>query len=137
MQEKQVTLTDQMYAWGQGESALYSHCHDFYDWFCRDESLPGRAKALQNKVVKMVNYFRKKGTPIDCSRVYVFFKNNCPGAGPLYDSFSICDRESGDVLYWVTPKSGHSGQAEIFSSATGFKEPLAQAQNFTQLLKSI
>jgi hypothetical protein len=57
--------------------------------------------------------------------------------GPLYDSFSICDRESGEVLFWVTPKSGHSGQAEIFSSAKGFDKPLAEAPNFTQLLKSI
>jgi hypothetical protein len=58
-------------------------------------------------------------------------------SGPLYDSFSICDRESGDVLFWVTPKSGHSGKAEIFSRAKGFNEPLAEADNFSQLLKSI
>jgi hypothetical protein len=137
MQENQVTLVDQMYAWGQGESVLYPHCHDFYDWFCSDASLDRRAKALQNKVIKLVNYFREKGSPIDCSKVYVFFKNNCPGSGPLYDSFSICDRESGDVLFWVTPKSGHSGQAEIFSSAKGFSDPLAEAPTFSQLLNSI
>jgi hypothetical protein len=137
MQENQVTLVDQMYAWGQGESALYPHCHDFYDWFCSDASLDRRAKSLQNKVIKLVNYFREKGNPIDCSKVYVFFKNNCPMSGPLYDSFSICDRESGDVLFWVTPKSGHSGKAEIFSRAKGFNEPLAEADNFSQLLKLI
>ena len=137
MQENQVTLVDQMYAWGQGESVLYPHCHDFYDWFCSDASLDRRAKSLQSKVIKLVNYFREKGSPIDCSKVYVFFKNNCPGSGPLYDSFSICDRESGDVLFWVTPKSGHSGQAEIFSSAKGFSDPLAEAPTFSQLLNSI
>jgi len=69
--------------------------------------------------------------------VYVFFKNNCPMSGPLYDSFSICDCKSGDVLYWVTGKSGHSGQAEIFSREKGFKEPLAIASSFSQLLKLI
>lgn len=137
MEENQVTLADQMSAWAQGQSALYSHCYDFYDWFCSDGSLERRAKALQNKVIKLVSKFRDKGTPIDCSKVYVFFKNNCPMSGPLYDSFSICDRESGDVLYWVTGKSGHSGQAEIFSRETGFNEPLAQAPNFSQLLNSI
>jgi hypothetical protein len=36
-------------------------------------------------------------------------------SGPLYDSFSICDIETGDVLYWVTAKSGHSGLAEVAS----------------------
>jgi hypothetical protein len=137
MTEKNVTLVDQMQAWGQGESALYPHCHDFYDWFCSDASLARRAKALQSKVVKLVNKFREIGKPIDCSKVYVFFKNNCPMCGPLYDSFSICDRKSGDVLYWVTPKSGHSGNAEIFSRATGFSNALAEAPNFTQLLKLI
>lgn len=137
MQENQVTLVDQMSAWAQGQSALYSHCHDFYDWFCSDASLERRAKSLQNQVIKLVSKFRDKGNAIDCSKVYVFFKNNCPMGGPLYDSFSICDRESGDVLFWVTGKSGHSGQAEIFSRAKGFNEPLAVAPNFTQLLKLI
>ena len=68
---------------------------------------------------------------------HVWFKNNCPMNGPLYDSFSICDRKSGDVLYWATGKCGHSGQAEIFSREKGFDEPLAKADNFTQLLKLI
>lgn len=137
MQENQVTLADQMSAWAQGQSALYPHCNDFYDWFCSDGSLERRAKSLQSKVIKFVNVLRESGRAIDCTKVYVFFKNNCPMGGPLYDSFSICDRESGDVLFWVTPKSGHSGKAEAFSRATGFDKPLAQAQTFTQLLKSI
>jgi hypothetical protein len=137
MQENQVTLADQMSAWAQGQSALYPHCNDFYDWFCSDGSLERRAKALQNKVKKLVNQFRETGNPIDCTKVYVFFKNNCPMGGPLYDSFSICDQESGEVLYWVTGKSGHSGQAEIFSRAKGFDEALATAPNFSQLLKLI
>lgn len=34
-------------------------------------------------------------------------------SGGLYDSFSICDIETGDVKYWVTYKSGHSGLAEV------------------------
>ena len=137
MQENQVTLADQMSAWAQGQSALYSHCHDFYDWFCSDGSLERKAKSLQNRVIKFVNALRESGRAIDCTKTYVFFKNNCPMGGPLYDSFSICDRESGDVLFWVTPKSGHSGKAEAFSRATGFDKPLAEAQTFTQLLKSI
>ena len=35
--------------------------------------------------------------------LYVFFKNNCPGCGPLYDDLRICDIESGDVLFNVCP----------------------------------
>lgn len=137
MQENQVTLADQLSAWAQGQSALYSHCHDFYDWFCSDASLERRAKSLQSKVKKLLKRFEDTGRTLNTRSTYVFFKNNCPMGGPLYDSFSICDRESGDVLYWVTGKSGHSGQAEIFSRAKGFNEPLAQASTFSQLLKSI
>jgi hypothetical protein len=137
MTENQVSIADQMYAWAQGQSVLYPHCHDFYDWFCKDSSLPMRAKKLQGQVIKFVNALRESGRAIDCTKTYVFFKNNCPMSGPLYDSFSICDRESGEVLFWVTGKSGHSGHAEAFSRATGFDKPLAEAQTFTQLLKSI
>jgi hypothetical protein len=137
MTENQVSIADQMYAWGQGQSALYPHCHDFYDWFCKDSSLPTRSKKLQGQVIKFVNALRESGKPIDCTKAYVFFKNNCPMGGPLYDSFSICDRESGEVLFWVTGKSGHSGKAEAFSKATGFNEPLAEAPTFSELLKLI
>jgi len=135
--QEQVTLTQQIQAWAEGKSALYNHCHDFYDWFCSDASLERRAKSLQKKVIKLLDRFRNEGRAINCDSVYVFFKNNCPMSGPLYDSFSICDCESGDVLYWVTGKSGHSGQAEIFSREKGFKEPLAIASSFSQLLKLI
>ena len=137
MTENQVSIADQMHAWAQGQSILYPHCHDFYDWFCKDTSLPMRAEKLQKQVIKFVNAMRESGRPIDCTKAYVFFKNNCPMNGPLYDSFSICDRESGDVLFWVTGKSGHNGRAEAFSRATGFDKPLAEASTFTQLLKSI
>ena len=135
---KHVTLADQMSAWAQGQSALYPHCHDFYDWFCTDASLARRAKTLQGQVSKFVNAMSKAGKPINCSKVYAFFKNNCPMSGPLYDSFSICDVNTGDVLFWVTGKSGHGKRrAEAFSRATGFDKPLAEAATFTQLLKLI
>ena len=137
MTENSVSIADQMYAWGQGQFVLYSHCHDFFDWFCSDAPLPTRSKKLQGQVIKFVNALRESGKPIDCTKVYVFFKNNCPMGGPLYDSFSICDRESGDVLFWVTGKSGHTGKAEAFSSAIGFDKPLAEAPTFSQLLKLI
>ena len=39
---------------------------------------------------------------IDQDRMYVFFKNNCPMVGGTYDQFSICDSESGDVVFCLT-----------------------------------
>ena len=125
-----MSLREQLQCIANGESI--DHCHNFYDWFCRDSALPLKAKLLWGKVRKFL-----KIVSIDVDVTYVFFKNNCPMGGPLYDSFSICDRESGDVLFWVTGKSGHNGKAEAFSKAVGFSEPLAQAPTFSELLKLI
>ena len=87
-----------------------SFCHGFYDWFCKDASLPGRSKRL----VSALKTFIAKNRHLDLSTVYVFFKNNCPYSGPLYDDFRIVDRVTGDVVYTVIPRCSHSGQAEIW-----------------------
>ena len=134
MQDPKVSLTQQMAAWAKGEYALYPHCKDFYDWFCSESSLERKAKGLKSQVTKFVAAIQGQGVPLDTDRVYVFFKNNCPMNGPLYDSFSICDLESGDVLYWVTGKSGHSGKAEVWGKSNDFKEILKEGKNFTELL---
>jgi hypothetical protein len=57
--------------------------------------------------------------------------------GPLYDDFRICDRVSGDVIYNVTPKSGHSFEAEIFSRENGFNEPIASGKTLTEIYKNM
>lgn len=91
----------------------------WYDWFCRDSSLANKTKALGKKVSQISTSFR-----FNPYEVYVFFKNNCPFNGPLYDDFRICDLRSGDVLFTVVPKSGHSGKAEVWGRDNEFKEPL-------------
>jgi len=58
----------------------------WYDWFCNDNSLYSRLKKLAPKVI----WFSDLGI-IDPEKVYVFFKNNCPLVGELYDDFRICD----------------------------------------------
>jgi hypothetical protein len=94
----------------------------WYDWFCRDESLRNKTYKLALKV----KYFAKSSR-IDIDKTYVFFKNNCPCNGSLYDDFRFCDIESGDVIYTIIPSSGHSskkGQAEIWGRENGFEGPL-------------
>jgi hypothetical protein len=83
-------------------------CGVWYDWFCSEKALINRGKVLLGKVRAI-----SKSKKFDNDKCYVFFKNNCPMSGPLYDSFSICDIETGNVLYWVTYQSGHSGLAEV------------------------
>jgi len=90
----------------------------WYDWFCRDTSLRNKTRFLGRKVVQL-----SESKLIDSEQSYVFFKNNCPVDGHLYDSFSICDLKTGDVQYWICPSSGfknfHSGKAMITDFTKG------------------
>lgn len=103
----------------------------WYDWFCRDTSLKNKLKKLAPKV-KAISRSHK----IDIRQTYVFFKNNCPLRGPLYDQFSICEIESGDVLYCIIPKSGHAPfYAEVWGYENEFKEPLVSSPNWIDILE--
>lgn len=74
----------------------------FYDWFCTDSGLNSRSKNLIPKV-----NFVFKTLGLDESQYKVFFKNNCPVYGELYDSFAI-DSLDDKVRIWVAPKLGFS-----------------------------
>ena len=133
--KKTITLKEQLDAFSKGifldSDGKSSQCYNFYDWFCEDKSLENKAKLLFAKTKKFVKHYPE----IDQTKVYVFFKNNCPMNGPLYDDFRICDIETGDVLWNVTPRSGHSGQAEIWSKVNNFKEPYKTADTYSGLFK--
>jgi len=94
----------------------------WYDWFCRDSSLHTKTKVLGKKVKQLL-----KSDKINPDSHYVFFKNNCAIRGSLYDDFRICDRETGDVVYCVVPRSGHKqdgGSAQVFGKENEFETPL-------------
>jgi hypothetical protein len=94
------------------EEYIDNGCYFFYDWFCSEKALKIKSKLLMTKAEKVMS---KLG--LDPETHYVFLKNNCPGCGKLYDSFSICTYdEKGDVVIWCTPASGHDrdyGQAQL------------------------
>ena len=133
---KNVNLKTQLESFANGiyldSDGTESHCFNFYDWFCNDSSL----KAKADRLFKATATFAKK-FEIDLNTHYVFFKNNCPMNGSLYDSFSIVDIESSDVAYWVTPKSGHTGMAEICGKANDFKDPLYSGNTISEIYKNI
>lgn len=96
----------------------------WYDWFCRDTSLKRKGEALLKKLKAIAS-----SDKFDNDKCYVFFKNNCPCYGNLYDDFRICDKETGDVLYCVVPKSGFKrdeGRAQVYGVDNDFKEPLVE-----------
>lgn len=91
----------------------------WYDWFCRDSSLAKKTQKLGEKVKQIA-----ASAKIDLENNYVFFKNNCPMRGPLYDDFRICSIETGHVIFTVIPKCSHSGKAEVWGDENNFGGPL-------------
>lgn len=128
----QTTLLEQIKAFKERKEIIgdYAHCSGFYDWFCKDTSLPAKSKTLMAKVIKLMESGKVN---INAAEAYVFFKNNCPFHGPLYDSFSICNKD-GEVIVWATPKSGHTGKAEINFFRGDRKGQEIEAENFRELL---
>jgi hypothetical protein len=133
---KNVNLKTQLESFANGiyldSDGTESHCFNFYDWFCEDSELEDKANELFTETAIFVEKFE-----IDLNNHYVFFKNNCPMSGDLYDSFSICEVESGNVVYWVTPKSGHTNMAEICGKANNFEEPLYSGHTISEIYENI
>jgi hypothetical protein len=128
-----ANLADQLNAQANGliidSQGQNDECYNFYDWFCKDSSLCNKSW----KLMKQVKTFLKHNPQIDLLEHYVFFKNNCPGRGPLYDDFRICNIETGNVVFTVIPKCGHSGLAEIWGRENDFKGPIKTAKTFSKL----
>jgi hypothetical protein len=94
----------------------------WYDWFCKDEGLLNRLKKIAPKVVRIA-----KSKKIDLNKTYIFFKNNCPCVGKLYDDFRICDIETKKVIYTIIPCSGmeiDKGKAEVWGIENNFDGPI-------------
>lgn len=90
----------------------------WYDWFCKDTS-------LANKTKKMGNIIKKITNPILLENCYVFFKNNCPVIGPLYDSFKFCNLITGDVEFCVNIDDKRENYKYcVYGRQNGFNEPI-------------
>ena len=91
----------------------------WYDWFCRDEALAGRLKKL-SKVVLGIK------APFILDNYYVWFKNNCPMAGPLYDDvrFEPLSGERGGKYFMVSLDCPHElAKWTLYTERYGYDAP--------------
>ena len=103
----------------------------WYDWFCRDTSLANKTKRM-GKIIKQV----KDGGKVNLDTMYVWFKNNCPLNGPLYDDFRFADRETGDVQFtiqidccWNNTRYG------VYARKKGFEKLAFETNSSKELVK--
>ena len=68
----------------------------WYDWFCKDSSLARKTQRMGNIISKL-----REGGKVNFKNWYVWFKNNCPLNGPLYDDFRFADLETGEVQFTI------------------------------------
>lgn len=101
----------------------------WYDWFCKDSS-------LANKTIRMGNIIKKIINPTILDNMYVFFKNNCPLVGSLYDQFKFCDMETGDVIYCICCDDKRSDyRYEVYGIENDFKEAIVGFNSSKELVK--
>lgn len=91
----------------------------WYDWFCKDESLCGKTKRLAPKVKQLA-----KSSKVDVDNWYVWFKNNCPVFGSLYDDIRFADIKTGDVIYTIAFVKKYGQTVELWGKENDFKHPL-------------
>ena len=126
MEEKKTTIKEWIINFLRGEydapDVQTQIKAGWYDWFCQDKSLAAKTEKLGRRLIKIA-----KSKKIDLDNNYVFFKNNCPVNGTLYDDFRICDIKTHDVIYTITPSCGHThtkGRSEVWGRENEFNEPL-------------
>lgn len=105
----------------------------WYDWFCSDNALAGRLKKIAKVVMSITE-------PFILDNYYVWFKNNCPVTGPLYDDVRFEPLSGGrDGKYFlVALDSPHEKQKwTLFTERHGFETPEFECANIRDMVKYI
>ena len=68
----------------------------WWDWFCKDSSLRNKTYKM-GRIIQRINGLGK----VDLDTNYVWFKNNWPLNGPLYDDSRFASIEDGEIQFTV------------------------------------
>ncbi|HOD61431.1 MAG: hypothetical protein GX913_01375 [Clostridiales bacterium] len=103
----------------------------WYDWFCSDTSLKNKTKKMGN-IIKQI----KDGGKVDLNNMYVWFKNNCPMSGPLYDDFRIANIKDGATQLVIQIDSPwEDDKYAIYSVDDFFDKPVLLTNSSRELVK--
>lgn len=103
----------------------------WYDWFCKDTSLANKTKKMGN-IIKQI----KPGGKVDLETSYVWFKNNCPLNGPLYDDFRITDIETNNTLILVQIDCvWNDTKYTVYERLDGFDKSVLKTNSSRELVK--
>lgn len=105
----------------------------WYDWFCRDEALAGRLMKLSRVVLGIK-------APFILDNYCVWFKNNCPMAGPLYDDvrFEPLSGERDGKYFVVTLDCPHElAKWVLYTERYGYDAPEFSSGNVRDMARYI
>lgn len=102
----------------------------WYDWFCQDTSLANKTKRMGNIIKKI-----KEGGKVDLNNWYVWFKNNCPIDGPLYDDFRFANLGELNVQFTVAIDCHWEDcRYAVYGRANDFYAPLFRCDTVKELV---
>ena len=64
-----------------------------------------------------------KSSKVDVDNWYVWFKNNCPVFGSLYDDIHFTDIKTGDAIYTIAFVKKDGQTVELWGKENNFKHP--------------
>ena len=112
----------------------YTQCEaGWYDWFCQDHALAGRLKKIGKVVMGITD-------PFILDNYYVWFKNNCPLSGPLYDDvrFEPLSGERDRKYFVVSLDSPHERTKwALVTERYGFDAPEFECRDIREMVKYI
>ena len=123
MEEKRMSVREWQQAYQRGEfqspNLAVQVRAGWYDWFCSDAALKHRL----DKLAKLVMGIRD---PFILDNYYVWFKNNCPLQGPLYDDvrFEPLGGERNGKYFVVSLDCPYEQEKwTLYTERHGFEEP--------------
>ena len=105
----------------------------WYDWFCQDQALAGRLKKISRVVMGITD-------PYILDNYYVWFKNNCPVVGGLYDDvrFEPLSGDRDGKYFVVSLDSLHESlRWTLFTEQYDFGAPEYGCENVRDMVKYI